>query len=352
MIEERETQGTGDPITVEETLSPERYQNASQAEYIAATDEVRFITDDERSDEEAPWAEPVPDPDDPPPGEPVYDTRPFDEWADAECGAVIAKYIGRVTRNRLGAAANRGDSTEGGMLIGPRQSPSGRIIFITLTSYVNQDEEPVFTPRPTFEQVVSAVPATATITISFEGREYTTTFPVTVAEEIRQLPSHLAHLNADDLGQASGEYESIAEANRAVPFVFQGPDDLPDGYRLTQITVSGPSPTDGYNGRLVYMSDSGDHSEDLLVSARPADEPNVPGHPCGVDQEITVNDQPGTYAKTDYEIIGALPEGVSDPAELQDGILEFISVSETYYYLNGPFEKDELIQIAESIEKD
>jgi hypothetical protein len=349
MTEEREQQGTGDPITVEETLPPERFQNASQAEYIDATDEVRVITDYDRSDEDTPWPEYVPDPDEPPPGEPVYDTRPFDEWADAECSSVIAKYIGGVTQRRLGENANRGDPTEGAMMIDPQQSTSGRIIGIRLTTYVNQEGESVVTPRPSFEQVVDAAPSRATVTIEFEGREYTTTFPVMVTEEFRQLPSHTEHLRADDLGQG-GEYESIEDANRAVPFVFRGPANLPEGYSLTQIAVSEPSPFDGYHGRLVYQSERGDHSEDLLVSARPADDPNVPGHPYGVDCDVTVNGRPGTYARTDDEIVGSLPAGVSDPAELQNGILEFIDGVGTSYYLNGPFEKDELIRIAESIQ--
>lgn len=349
MAEQREKPGAGDPITVEETLGPQRFRNASQAEYIDATDEVRFITDYEYSDEDSPWSDPFSDPDAPPPGDPVYDTLPFEKWAEEECSAVVAKHIGMVTQRRLGAAANQGDSTEGEMMIGSRQSPAGRLMVITLTSYINQEGEAVFTPRPSFEQVVGAAPATATVTIQFEGREYTTTFSVTVTEEFRQLPSHTANLSPDDLEQEGGEYESIEEANRAVPFVFRGPTDLPEGYRLTQIAVSDPSPFTGYDGWLVYMSDSGDHSDDLVVSACPADDPRVPGHPSGVDEEVTVNDRPGTYARTDHEIVGPLPAGVSDPAELQNGILEFIDSAGTYYYLNGPFEKDELIRIAESI---
>lgn len=350
MTEEREQQGTGPPITVEETLDSTQFQNASEAEYIEATDEVRFITEYDRSDEDSPQSDSVLDPHEPPPGEPIYDTRPFDEWAEDECRSVIAKYISGVTRRRLGDAANRGDPTEGSMMIGSRQSPSGHIMTIRLKSSVNQEGETVFTPRPTFEQVVDAAPATATVTIQFEGRDYTTTFPVMVTEEIRQLPSHSGHLSAEDVGQ-SGQHESIEEANQAVPFTLREPSHLPSGYRVTQIVVEEPNTVDTWwHAWFVCASEQDDPSEHLRISARPADDPRVPGHPYGVDEEVTVNGRPGTYAKTDDEIIGSLPADVSDPAELQNGILEFIDGVGTFYYLNGPFEKDELIRIAESIQ--
>jgi hypothetical protein len=124
-----------------------------------------------------------------------------------------------------------------------------------------------------------------------------------------------------------------------LPFEFRGPTDLPDGYGVTQIAVSKPSWFAGYSGRIVYSSDHGDHADDLIVTAKSADDPDAPGHPYGVDCEITVNGRPGTYARTD-DIVGSPPPGISDPAELQNGILESIDITGTYYYMNGPFDKE------------
>jgi hypothetical protein len=139
--------------------------------------------------------------------------------------------------------------------------------------------------------------------------------------------------------------DSLEEAKQTATFQFNEPSRTPAGYELTQVSVG----ESGDVCRLTYTNESGDPETDVGVTARSAKDPRVPGHPCGVDEEIMVNDRPGTYAKTDYEIIGSLPAGTSDPAELQDGIIEFISSSETYYFIIGRLEKDELIQIAESI---
>ncbi len=143
---------------------------------------------------------------------------------------------------------------------------------------VNQEGEPVFTPRPTFEQVVGAAPATAMVTIQFEGRDYTTTFPVMVTEEIRQLPSHSRRLSSEDLGQGGG-YESIDEANRVVPFTLREPSHLPSRYRVAQIVVEEPNTVDtGWHAWFVCMSERNDPSKQFRISARPADDPRVPGH--------------------------------------------------------------------------
>ena len=85
------------------------------------------------------------------------------------------------------------------------------------------------------------------------------------------------------------------------------------------------------------------------MTAKSADDPDAPGHPYGVDCEITVNGRPGTYARTDDEIVESPPPGISDLAELQNGILESIDITGTYYYMNGPFDRGELVRIAESI---
>ena len=100
MSEEREAQGTGEPITVSETLGPERYRDASEATYLEATHEVRFVTDYERSDDESQSGDPFAAFDDL--GEPIYDTLPFERWAEEECSTVVAKHVGWVTRSRLG----------------------------------------------------------------------------------------------------------------------------------------------------------------------------------------------------------------------------------------------------------
>lgn len=153
------------------------------------------------------------------------------------------------------------------------------------------------------------------------------------------------------LDDGSGNYDSIAEANRTVPFTLREPNHLPAGYRVIQIVVEEPTKVDNWwHAWFVCANERDDPSEQLLVSARPADDPRVPGHPCGVDEEVTVNSQPGTYARTDAEIIDPLPAGASDPTERQKGVLEFTDSAGTFYYLNGPFEKDELIHIAESIQ--
>jgi hypothetical protein len=140
---------------------------------------------------------------------------------------------------------------------------------------------------------------------------------------------------------------SIEEAKQTVTFALDEPAEVPIGYELNQVSVR----ESGDVCSLVYTNETGDPETDLGITARSAKDPRMPGHPCGVDEEIMVNDRPGTYARTDYEIIGSLPAGISDPAELQDGIVEFINSSETYYYIIGRLEKDELIQIAESIEE-
>lgn len=158
----------------------------------------------------------------------------------------------------------------------------------------------------------------------------------------------------------SGGYDSIEEANRAVPFALKGPSDLPPGYRLTQIAVEEPNENyDGWHAWMVYVSESGDPSEHLLVSARPTDDPNVPGHPYGVDQEVTVNGRPGTYARARHRVLDP-PLSEDDTidrqrlenapiVEGQNSVLGFIDNTGTFYYLNGPCDRGELIRIAESI---
>jgi len=100
---------------------------------------------------------------------------------------------------------------------------------------------------------------------------------------------------------------------------------LPDGYGVTQIAVSEPSWFAGYSGRIVYSSDHGDHADDLIVTAKSADDSDAPGHPYGVDCEITVNGRPGTYARTDDEIVITQAKG---PPEKFDPVVKRLDIQD------------------------
>ncbi|WP_227355893.1 DUF4367 domain-containing protein [Haladaptatus salinisoli] len=170
---------------------------------------------------------------------------------------------------------------------------------------------------------------------------------------------------SDDQSPDHEGYTSIEAADRDVPFTLGRPTALPRGYRRIQLHVQEASELGhfGMSAWMVFESESGDPSEHLAVTARAADDPSVPGHPYGVDEEVMVNGCPGTYAMTDHlEVspappedefveVDSLPPGASvAPPERQKGVLEFIDESGTYYYLIGPFDRDELVRIAESID--
>jgi len=196
--EEREAQGTGEPITVSETLGPERYRDASEATYLEATHEVRFVTDYERSDDESQSRDPFAAFDDL--GEPIYDTLPFERWAEEECSTVVAKHVGWVTRSRLETRRRPGNPYEEEMMLGTRRpaadgeacSEVELALTWTLTTHVDDDSRRTLKPPVAFEAVVAATPATATVSISFAGQEYTTTLPAVVVEETKQLPARAA----------------------------------------------------------------------------------------------------------------------------------------------------------------
>lgn len=170
---------------------------------------------------------------------------------------------------------------------------------------------------------------------------------------------------SDELSPDHEGYSSIEAADRDVPFTLGRPTALPSGYRRIQLHVHEASEVGhfGKNAWMVFESESGDPGEHLSITARSADDPSVSLHPSGGEGEVLINGCPGTYARSRYlevspappedEFVepGSLPSGASVASpERQSGMLRFIDDVGTFYYLIGPFERDELIQIAESIE--
>ncbi|SEO71950.1 hypothetical protein SAMN04487948_104351 [Halogranum amylolyticum] len=112
---------------------------------------------------------------------PVYETKPFDEWAETECRFVASRAAKETVIDRL-------DSDENGLGAGVSSAVPGYedelVATINLQWTLDRDGTVVAEPTVTLDRVVAATPKTVEATVSLAEREHTCTVPIVVREAV------------------------------------------------------------------------------------------------------------------------------------------------------------------------
>jgi hypothetical protein len=148
-------------------VSIETTANESKYEYIESENAVRYVAAYRHSNPEAV------ENGSPPTREPVYDTMPFEQWAETECAHVGSQKVAEVIETRIDgntSEVNAGVTTQNG----------NRTVIVTRSTVFNRDGEVKSTPSMSYKQLGAVAPSTVTATVSLENRSRTCTVPVEI----------------------------------------------------------------------------------------------------------------------------------------------------------------------------
>ncbi|SFK86800.1 hypothetical protein SAMN04487950_1529 [Halogranum rubrum] len=152
---------SGDSVSTNETVTDEN------VEYLPETDEVRYVAAWRHTNHEEVEEGEKPE------REPVYETVPFEEWADVESANIAAKHVRDVVGETLPTEALSFGVT----------GENGRLVVLGYLEYlcdrrgtvISQPSEEV-----TLDAVADAAPATVDVSFTFEEAEATRSVPVYV----------------------------------------------------------------------------------------------------------------------------------------------------------------------------
>lgn len=141
LVDRELTQGTGEPVATQQTITRDA------VDYLASTDAVREH------------------------GE----TEPFTEWARREGQEIAADTVVSVVESRVEGPLDGVGSGVRFLLFGP---------VITVDHLVTHDRTGTVVNEPTvtFNRLITVTPRTMTVTVTLDGHDYTTTFPVGVGQ--------------------------------------------------------------------------------------------------------------------------------------------------------------------------
>lgn len=155
-------------------VSIETTANESKYEYIDSENVVRYVAAYRNSNLEAV------ENGSPPTRKPVYDTIPFERWAETECAHAGSQKVAEVMASRLdenSSEINAGVTTQNG----------SKTIIVTRSTIINRDGEVKSTPSKEYEQLEAVAPSTVTVTVSLENRRHTCAVPIEIQNMSMQL---------------------------------------------------------------------------------------------------------------------------------------------------------------------
>lgn len=128
---------TGKPLTVRKAVA------SGDVEYLPTSNDVKIVT--ARNSE----------------GSVEYSTLPFEQWADLECGSIATEQVQQYINGNFGSQSDISTATGG------------------------ENGQPFVSTAPngaavTRKEIVVKLPNHVSVTVLFEGREYTTDIPVIV----------------------------------------------------------------------------------------------------------------------------------------------------------------------------
>lgn len=100
-------------------------------------------------------------------------TAPFEEWARRECEEIAADEVVPVVDDRIEASVEGVGSGVRYLLFGP-------VITVDHTVTRDRDGSVASEPNVPFERLISVAPRTVTVTVTLDGRGFTTAVPVGV----------------------------------------------------------------------------------------------------------------------------------------------------------------------------
>ncbi|GAA0229315.1 hypothetical protein ACFFQF_13145 [Haladaptatus pallidirubidus] len=150
------------PETISVTESIER----EEIEYLPENDSIRYVAAYRRGESGTEAGES----NDPPESEPVYETIPFDDWAETGCASVGAKAVNSAMKRRLGTAD--------GLATGITHENGRRIISITHQTMLDRDGDVVSESHVKYERVKRVAPKQVRATISLDSKEHTSVVPI------------------------------------------------------------------------------------------------------------------------------------------------------------------------------
>jgi hypothetical protein len=138
-------------------------------EYVASNDTVRYVAAwrTNRSGET-------------PTRKPIYETIPFEEWAETECASAAARRVGEAIDERLGGPHD-------GVTTGVTTEESERTVLVEHQTLVDRDGEVVSEPSVSYRRVRRVAPERAIVEVTFAGQTRECEVPVTTRQAtIRQ----------------------------------------------------------------------------------------------------------------------------------------------------------------------
>ncbi|WP_135852866.1 hypothetical protein [Halorussus salinus] len=138
-------------------------------EYVASNDTVRYVAAwrTNRSGET-------------PTRKPIYETIPFEEWAEVECASAAARRVGEAIDERLGGPHD-------GVATGVTTEEGERTVLVEHQTLVDRDGEVVSEPSVSYRRVRRVAPERAVVEVTFAGHTRECEVPVTTRQAtIRQ----------------------------------------------------------------------------------------------------------------------------------------------------------------------
>jgi hypothetical protein len=148
-------------------VSVETTANESKYEYIDSENAVRYVAAYRHSNPEAV------ENGSPPTREPVYDTMPFERWAETECAHVGSQKVAEVMETRL-------DGNTSEVTAGVTTQNGNKTVIVTRSTVFNREGEVKSTPSTSYKQLEAVAPSTVAATVSLENRSHTCTVPVAI----------------------------------------------------------------------------------------------------------------------------------------------------------------------------
>lgn len=157
-----------------EPITAQFVEDDEHVTYVPSEDSVRFVaawrhTNHEEVEDGAK-----------PEREPVYDTTPYEQWAQTECHFVAARAAADHVRNEFGT-----DDISGGVTSTIEGEDLAAVVSIS--SVLDRDGAVRDEPEIDFEQLVSATPKNVHSTYVLGEKESELTVPVYVREMVMQL---------------------------------------------------------------------------------------------------------------------------------------------------------------------
>lgn len=157
------------PATVEVTTAVER----DEIEYVEGNGTVRYVAAYGSKDPEG-------DDETPPEREPIYEHRPFEEWAETECVSAGSRRVHEAMTDRLDGEAE-------GVSAGMGREDGEMVVRVAHETILDRDGDVVSEPSVPYERVEAVAPERVEATVTLAGRSHSCTVSVTTREmEIRQ----------------------------------------------------------------------------------------------------------------------------------------------------------------------